>query len=320
MFDVITIGSVTVDAFTYTDKRFVKGRYYSFPIGSKLLVKGLDFEVGGGGTNTGVAFARLGLKTAFLGKIGKGTNSQRVLNLLKREKVDCSLVCRENARTGFSVVLDAKGVDRTILVFKGSNNNLMVRDVRFNRLKTKWFYFSSMMEQSFKTQQKIADFAVKKGIKIAYNPSGYLIGQNKNAVKRMLKKVEILVLNKQEAGELINGKGINWLLKGLRRAGPEIVVITDGAKGVHSFDGEYVCTIRPHKVKVEETTGAGDAFAASFLAGIIKKRDICFALQIGLANAESVIQYLGAKNRLLRWKEAVRIIKKRPGKIVCRKV
>ena len=59
MYDVITVGSATVDCFAHTDKSSVKGRTYSFPIGSKLLIKKMDFEVGGGGTNTAVAFSDL---------------------------------------------------------------------------------------------------------------------------------------------------------------------------------------------------------------------------------------------------------------------
>ena len=71
----------------------------------------------------------------------------------------------------------------------------------------------------------------------------------------------------------------------------------------------------PHKVKVVETTGAGDAFASSFLSGLLKKNDIKFALKLAIINAESVIQYHGAKNKLLTYREALKILKKMPVKI-----
>jgi len=64
-----------------------------------------------------------------------------------------------------------------------------------------------------------------------------------------------------------------------------------------------------------ETTGAGDSFSSAFLAGIIIKKDIDFALSLGQANAESVIQHIGAKNRLLRLNEALRKINDQQYKI-----
>lgn len=320
MFDVITVGSATVDAFAETDKRFVKGKEYCFPVGTKLLIKSIGFETGGGGTNTAVALARLGHKVAFLGKMGKGPNSERILKQLRKEKIDTGLIVRERARTGYSVIIDARGSDRTILVFKGSNNDLSYDEIKKSKLKTKWFYFSSMMEKSFKTQEKLAEFASKNNIKITYNPSAYLTRKGKNYLRNILKRTSILILNKEEASMLVKKKGINNLIKGLLKLGPKTAVITDGKNGAYAYDGKTFYQIFPHKVKILETTGAGDAFASSFLAGIIKKNNIEFALQLGLANAESVITHLGAKNKLLTYQEALGKIKSMPGKIIKKKI
>ena len=93
MYDVITVGSATVDAFVDTEnKLFIGKKRIHVPFGSKLLIKDLRFDIGGGGTNCAVAFSRLGLKTGYVGKIGVGTNSQRIVNLLKKEKISLSLV------------------------------------------------------------------------------------------------------------------------------------------------------------------------------------------------------------------------------------
>jgi sugar/nucleoside kinase (ribokinase family) len=86
--------------------------------------------------------------------------------------------------------------------------------------------------------------------------------------------------------------------------GPKIVCITDKKKFVTAYDGLKTYKLKPHKIKVVERTGAGDAFASGFVAGLIRGKDIKFSLKIGLANAESVIRYFGAKNKLLTWREA----------------
>ena len=72
-FDVITFGSAVVDVFVDTDVS-EKKNFISYPVGSKILIKDLKIDVGGGGTNSGVAFSRLGLKTGYIGKLGDDEN------------------------------------------------------------------------------------------------------------------------------------------------------------------------------------------------------------------------------------------------------
>ncbi len=321
MYDVVTVGSATVDAFAETDKKFLKKGKFQFKVGTKLLVKSLIFDVGGGGTNSAVALSRLGLKTAFLGKLGRGENSKRILNLLKEEKIDTALVCRESARTGFSIVLDAKGHDRTILTYKGSNEDLNVNDIRFEYLDTSWLYMSSMTGKSFDSVKRIVEFAQEKGIRIAFNPSSYMTEKGANYLKPIISKTELLIMNLEEATMLSKKKDIKKTLKFLHEMGPRLVVVTNGKKDVFVYNGEMMYNLKPHaKIKIVETTGAGDAFASSFLAGIIKTEDIEFSLQLALVNAESVITHHGAKNKLLKMGEAIRNIKKNPGKIIMRKL
>jgi len=319
MFDIITVGSATVDAFAETDKSFVKANKYSFPVGSKLLIKDLHFDVGGGGTNTAVCFSRIGLKTAYIGKLGRGENSRRISNLLKEEKIDTSMVSRESSRTGFSIILDAKGHDRTILAYKGSNDDLQIRDIRHEYINTSWFYFSSMMGKSWETLKHLAEYGAMHNIKIAFNASKYLTENGLNHIKPILSKSEIFICNYEEACDLAKKKDIKQILKTIHEAGAKIAVVTNGPKPTYAYDGEKLYSIKPHKVKVVETTGAGDAFAASFTAGIIKTGDMEFALQLALANSESVLLHYGAKNNLMKMGEAIRAIKKNPAELTIKK-
>ncbi|MBI2651162.1 carbohydrate kinase family protein [Candidatus Woesearchaeota archaeon] len=320
MHDVITIGSATVDVFARTEfceminKR--KEEFIAYPVGSKILIDELNVTVGGGGTNTAVALSRLGHKVAFLGKIGSGVNSKRVLQELRKENVDASLVVSsKNGRTGYSIILDSIKHDRTILTFKGSNNELKFNEIKIKKMKAKWFYFSSMMETSFKTLEKLANYAVKRKIKVAFNISSYLAEKGAAYLKNILRKTAILILNKEEASILAGNYNIKSLFNKLHNLGPDLVAITDGKNGVYVSDRKFIYFGKAHKVKVVETTGAGDAFASSFLSGIIRKNDIEFALKLGMTNAESVIQYHGAKEKLLTYNEALRAMKKNPVKV-----
>ena len=82
----------------------------------------------------------------------------------------------------------------------------------------------------------------------------------------------------------------------------EIVVITDERNAVYCYDGKKTYSINPPKVKIADKTGAGDAFSAGFVAGLIKNKPIDFCLNLGVKEAISTIKYLGAKNNLLRMK------------------
>ena len=92
------------------------------------------------------------------------------------------------------------------------------------------------------------------------------------------------------------------LLVGLNKLGPKIVIITDKNNLISCYDGIKKYFLKPNNIKVVERTGAGDAFASGFVAGLIKGKSIEYCLKLGLRESESVIRYFGAKNNLLRMK------------------
>jgi len=316
MYDVITVGSATIDVFARTHFSELikiidpKGEtdLLAFPSGTKILIDDLEFTTGGGGTNTAVALSRLGHKVGFIGKLGEGTNSDFIHKVLAKEKIE--LLCSHGkGNTGYSVILDTLEHDRTILTHKGVNDELKIKDIPFKKLKTRWFYFSAMMGESFHTLERIAEFARQKNIKVAFNPSTYLAEKGKNHLKQILSGTELLVLNKEEACLLVDKDEMEGLLFRLKGLGPRIVTITDGKKDLFVMDDKYIYSAFPPPVKIIDATGAGDAFAASFLSGIIRKKDIEFAIRLGIINAQSVVSNYGAKNVLLDYKKALRIMK-----------
>jgi sugar/nucleoside kinase (ribokinase family) len=225
----------------------------------------------------------------------------QILKLLKREKVEI-LGKQSKEKSGYSIILDSKEHDRTILSYKGLNNKISMKDIKIQKINTSWIYYSSLLEKSFQTQKKLAKKLYKQGIKIAFNPSEYLI-RRKN-INSLLKKTEILILNKEEAQILSRiKKNKKELAKKLYKRGPKLIVITDKDKETIAYDGKIFYNIKPNKkLKVKERTGAGDAFAAGFVGGIIANKSIKNSLRLGLKESESVIKYFGAKNKLLKRK------------------
>ncbi|HLC46358.1 MAG TPA: carbohydrate kinase family protein [Candidatus Nanoarchaeia archaeon] len=312
-FDVITVGSATADVFVHTNKKDVleeKRRTGAvlacYPLGAKILIDRLEFLTGGGGTNTAVSFSRLGLKTAYLGNIGKDSNGEMIIDELKKEKV-AFIGTRSRDKTDCSIILDSIEEDRTILNYKSASRNLEFRKIDKRNLSGKWYYFSALLGKAFGATVKLMAFAKKKGAMTAFNPSLYEVKLGIKKLAPMLKNTDVLIFNREEAAALLGRKGYavpEEMLEKIRSLGPKIVVITDGKKGAICGDGIAHYSITPPKVRIVETTGAGDSFASAFVAALARKQDIRQALRIGIANAASVIQCHGAKNILLSWNAA----------------
>ncbi len=302
-YDVITIGSGVVDAFIHSGFEEKKG-LISFPVGTKILVNNITFSMGGGGANSSVCLSHLGFKIGFIGKIGIGYNGQIILRELRNNNVDF-LGVQAKEHTGYSIILEGNKGHRTILTFKGASDNLKFNEINLKNLDTKWFYFTSMGSESFKTQKKIAVWVKKKGIKIAYNPSSYHTKKGADYLKELLENSYFLSLNKEEARMLVAQGN---LFRCLYKLGPRIVCITDGENEGGVYDGKFLYRFWPHKVKVKESTGAGDVFCSSFVSSLLKSNNIESAIKVAMANAEHAIKIERTKDRLLKWNEVEKII------------
>ncbi|MFH1590641.1 MAG: carbohydrate kinase family protein [archaeon] len=326
MYDVICIGSATVDVFAHTDRSELikimdahsEETLLAYPSGSKIIITELDFTIGGGGTNTSTAFARLGKKTAFLGRLGCDQNSEQVLAFLEIEGIDF-VGQRGEIMGGYSIILDSIEHDRTILTYKGANNNLEYGKLDKTKFKTEWYYFCSMMERSLKSMEALAIYARRHKSRIAFNPSAYLARQGLKSINRILKYTSLLVLNCEEAEMLVGKDEMPGLLKRLHKYVP-LVVITDGKKGAWAYDGKTMYHAAAHDIKVVECTGAGDAFGSTFLWGMMEKDDISFALKAATTNAESVLRHHGAKNNLATKGKLSAALKRRPVKVTKSKI
>ncbi|MBI2631765.1 carbohydrate kinase family protein [Candidatus Pacearchaeota archaeon] len=301
MFDIITIGSATIDVFLKTHREIRNHGNHKdicYHLGDKVLVDKINIFTGGGGTNTAVAFSRLGLKTGFLGALGQDINAKIILDDLKKEGVSF-LGFKKKGNTGYSVVLPSNE-DRTILTFKGNNDNLELKDIDFDRIRCKWLYISTMMGKSFETIVNISNYAKKNNIRIALNISNYLAKKGLKNLTGLLRNIDIIILNKVELELLTNKLSINESIKKLLSCVKGIIVITDGHRPINAFDEKRRYIKKIKALRIVNTTGAGDAFAAGFVYGIIKDKNIMESLGFGHKEACSVLMHKGAKTGLLR--------------------
>ena len=312
MYDIITFGSAAKDinlksrAFKVMkdDKDFVTGEGICLALGSKINVEHVKFTSGGGGGNSAAVFAKQGFKTAFCGVVGDDVAGEEIIKELKSLKVDTSLVSKSKQRsTNHSIIISSVGEDRTILAYRGASEMLTKNNIPWDKIKAKWLYLAPLSGLLCDTFEDIVDFAYEKKIRVAVNPGNSQLSLPPEMLERILKKIDILILNQEEASFLtkISFHEENEIFKKLDEMCPGVAVMTRGGEGVVASDGKYLYYAKPHKDrKIVDTTGAGDAFAAGFLSDYIRyKGDIEKALQLGIANSEANLSEVGAKTGIL---------------------
>jgi Sugar kinases, ribokinase family len=236
-------------------------------------------------------------------------NGKKILDELKTEGVDfLGIESRDpKEKTGFSIVLDSIERKRTILTYRGANDNLKIEEIDKSKISSGWLYISSMVGQSFAALEKIVEHAANNKINVIFNPNNYLCEKGKDFLGKILSCTDIFILNSEEAGLLTGQEGTEAMLRDLKSSGPEIIIITNGNKPVYLIDKEETLyTLFPLDIEIKEVTGAGDSFASTFLAGMIKTDDINFSLKMAIINSHSVLQYRGAKNILLSYEEILK--------------
>lgn len=312
--DVIAIGTATRDIFLKTpDVKILKdpahltrlgfktGEAECFAFGSKIEVERPVFAIGGGAANAAVTFRRQGLKTAALVRVGKDIAGDAVLAQLKKERITPFVIQDKDLGTAYSTILLAPEGERTVLVYRGASEGLKRKEIPFSKLKARWAYIAPGAIP-FPLILETVKHLKKTGTKIAMNPSRYYLESHGSHLKPLLRDLDVVIVNREEAALLtgIAYSNERAIFRKFDELTPGIAVVTDGERGVKVSDGRYLYGAGVFKEKnLVDRTGAGDAFGAGFVAGLIKTEDINFAIRLGLANATSVIEEIGAQSGIL---------------------
>lgn len=309
MYDIISIGSATRDVFmgaddfkSFKSDEYSSGRAICFSLGSKLEIKKIVFTTGGGGTNSAVTFARQGLKTACIGSIVDDLNGRELMAELESEGVDTQYFQKHTDDfTAYSVILVHKSGERTILSYRGEGQHFEFAKIPFNELRTKWLFLDSLGGH-YDLLESLVFWAVKNGVKLATNPGGKELAHGLEKWRPLLKNFSIFWLNQEEASELtgINIKDERGIFKFLDDLVDGIVVMTKGPEGMVVSDGKNLYRAGVPDSPVVERTGAGDASCSGFISEYIRSCDIVKAIQLGTANASSVVAQYGAKKGILK--------------------
>jgi len=321
--DVLSVGDIVTDAFikliddqawTYKDENGTKVLAMKF--GTKIPFDHAQIlEAVGNAANAAVSCARLGLNVAFETNVGGDQEGRDMIAQLNREGIDHRFVhIHPDMKSNYHYVLWYKE-ERTILI-KHWDYPYHWPHFRPDEVP-KWIYFSSISEHALPYHDQMAEWLEEHTeVKLALQPGTFQIEAGVERLKRLYARTEVLVLNREEAVSVSGGdyNDLHGMLDKLHSFGPKIVVITDGPDGAYASDDNerLKMPLYPDPAPPFERTGAGDAFASTFVAALIKGHDLESALQWAPINSMSVVQKVGAQNGLLSEQGLEEWLKKAP--------
>jgi ribokinase len=288
-FDVVGFGALNVDKLFRVDK--IAGAE------EESFIEDYVEACGGSAANTVVGLARLGCKVGFIGKVGRDKEGTLLLADFRKEGVDTSGVIRAKHGRSGSVLgfVDRKGA-RALHIDSGVNDTITPDDVKMEYVsEARFLHLTSFVgEKSFQTQRKLLE-TLPNNVKVSFDPGALYARKGLASLRSITKRAYVLMPNVVEL-ELLTGKadycrGADFLIG----KDVKLVAVKLGGDGCYVTDGRERHLIEAFKVKVVDTTGAGDAFCAGFLYGLLKGESLYECGRLGNFVASRCIMKMGAR-------------------------
>lgn len=284
--DVCAFGSLNIDfCFTIDELPAIDG---------SAQIERFEECPGGYAGNFAAAISKLGKMCSVISAVGKDIYGKQLINGLKQKNIDTeNVVIVDTFPTGRVFIPINKNGSKITYTLKGANEKYKLSDLNVEKL------LDAKIVQVFDPPISVFHQILKiinEEQKVLYAPGSIDAKRGINSLKEIIRHCEILFLNELEINLITGLKEIDTAARSLMDHGCRAVVLTQGARGslalVRSKAGLKKIYTPPHKVKVVDTTGAGDAFIATFCYAILENKsleDACLIASIAGALATEKI-------------------------------
>lgn len=272
---ITVVGSINMDLVTIADRLPKKGE--------TLIGQQFQMNPGGKGANQAVAAARLGAQVQMIGCVGKDHFGEDLLQHLSENGVDVSSVESVADSTG-TAAINVSNQDNHIIVVPGANNHVTAPFVESKReIIAASDILILQLEIPLEGVQKAAEIAKENQVMVILNPAPI-----RDLPDSLLEQIDYVTPNEHEEELLRKGRNGKDLKKKM--------ILTKGRKGVSFYENGMEINIPAYKVKVVDTTGAGDAFNGGLAVALSKKGyGLNAACQYGNAVAALSTMKIGAQ-------------------------
>jgi ribokinase len=283
---VLVFGSINID---------LVARVPRFP-GAGETISGSSFAMypGGKGANQALASARSGSSTRLAGAVGRDAFAEPALALLEEAGVDLAGVARVDQSTGCATILVSDAGENMIASVPGANA-LADPDAIPDALITRSSTVSLQHEVPVAANEALIGRARRNGSRIVLNASPW-----RPLTLESLRAIDCLIVNEAEAASLADG--FRWpptpndlALAATRAIKGLTLVVTSGKRGALAARGDEVLHAEAPRVRAIDTTGAGDAFAGTFIATLDSNAPLADALRRAVAAGSLACTASGAQ-------------------------
>jgi sugar/nucleoside kinase (ribokinase family) len=298
LFDVLTFGDLCVDLImTGPD---VTPRFGQV----EKLVEDYTLEMGGSCSIFACQAARLGLRTAILGRVGDDSFGRLVVRRLQECGVDTRYVTIDpQLKTGLGIAL-CQDNDRAILTYMGSINVLQPQDVTVDLLASarhlhhgSYYLHTGLLPGIPAIFRQARQLGLTTSLDTNWDPQEQWTAN----LADVLPNTDILMPNEQEARFISGRHSLAESLACFHDQGVKLVTVKLGAGGALVDDGKTVLRRAVTPVSGGDSIGAGDSFDAGFLAGWLRGLPLERCLELACACGSSVAAQVGGLAGQLRF-------------------
>jgi ribokinase len=281
----------------------------------EAVIEGAESFPGGSAANTIYGLGKLGVGAGFSGAVGYDAGGTTLLRDFEGVGADTSRIrIKPKAGTGSVICLSDGRGKRSLYVLPGANNLLNIKDIDLSYINgAKILHLSSFAnEKQFKMSLELVD-KLDDSVRLSFAPGALYAVKGLKALAPVLRRTHLLFINRDEIKQMTGEDVIRGAAKCLQ-AGCRIVIVTLGkgariknatASGyIRDAKNEYI--IEAGEAEGKDTTGAGDAFAAGFLYGVVNNKDLEECGRLGNIVAKFCIGKTGAREGLPNLKELTR--------------
>jgi ribokinase len=241
--------------------------------------------------------ARLERKVGFIGKIGRDSEGRMLTEDFDREGVDTKgIIIAKYGRSGKVMgFVDIDG-QRALYIDPGVNDVISFKEIDIKYASNaRFLHLTSFVgDKSFQAQKKLLEKLPEK-VKVSFDPGALYARGGIIKLKPIIDKTYLLMPNAGELALLTGRTDYKMGAKLLLNKGVRVLAVKLGSKGCYVTDGKEDQVVEPFRVKVVDTTGAGDAFDAGFILGLLLQKSLYEAGKIGNFVASKCIATMGAR-------------------------
>lgn len=295
-FDCTVIGDVVLDIFFGN-----KGRTIAFQLGGTSYCDFAKIDFGGAG-NVAAALSLLDAKASFVGKAGNDPWGRMYEENLKGNGVTTNMFFENKIPTSLALIgLQEKG-ERSFHVFRGANDRLSTKEIdrSLGLIKeSQYLYFCGYSLVANPQRDAILHalaLARNNGVKVFFDPGAYnLVNSNFELFNEIVHSCDVFCPNLDEAKAIFRTHYLKKVIRELRNTA-KFAALKCGARGCILFNEGECVKVPGFKTDRLDTTGAGDAFAAALIYGLVNHFPLISVGQIANWFAAQVTNGIGARS------------------------